>query len=214
MWEKLVASQLFEEFGRDEVKVKSHAPNPPDYVVESLFADAPTLIREADLEADAKSKAMPAASGSALSQEAKRMSAWYADINKVMDKAGVGHTPQAEAELASQVPLLRYLHQHNLWHRVDDARASSLLPELALVRRKCDARYFFVEKTFTFIVVLWPAVRQELGIWIRDPEVQKLHFEVVLSLDDWEEIPTQYTCPLKLYMEDRIIRISLCHTPQ
>ena len=73
---------------------------------------------------------------------------------------------------------------------------------------------FFVEKTFTFIVVLWPAVRQELGIWIRDPEVQKLHFEVVLSLDDWEEIPTQYTCPLKLYMEDRIIRISLCHTPQ
>ena len=194
--------------------VKSHAPNPPDDVMESLFADAPMSIREPDLEADAKTKAMPAASASALSQEVKRMSTWYAEINKVMDKDGVGHTPQAEAELASQVPLLRYLHQHNLWHKVDDARASSLLPELALVRRKCDARCFFVEKAFAFIVVLWPAVRQDLGIWKRDPDVQKLDFEIVFKLDDWEEIPIQYTCPLGLYMEDRAMRMSICYTPQ
>lgn len=179
-----------------------------------MFADAPMSIREADLEADAETKAMTAASASALSQEVKRMSKWYADIDKVMDKDGVGHTPQAEAELASQVPLLRYLHQHNLWHKVDDARASSLLPELALVRRKCDGSYFFVEKAFSFIVVLWPAARQELGIWRRDPDVQKLNFEVVFSLDDWEEIPIQYTCPLKLYMEDLAIRMRVCYTEQ
>ena len=182
--------------------------------MESLFADAPMSIREADLEADAKTKAMPAASAAALSQEVKRLSEWYADINKVMDKDGVGHTPESEAELASQVLLLRYFHQHNLWHRVDDARASSLLPEFALVRRKCDSKCFFVERAFSFIVVLWPAVQQELSIWRRDPDVQKLTFEVVLNLNDWEDLPIEYTCPLKLYMKDRLIRISVCYSLQ
>ena len=98
--------------------------------------------------------------------------------------------------------LMRELNEGDLWHRADDAWQAALLPRQALVRRKADGFTAFVVKAYSVAAVVWPAVQQGVGLWEEDQAASSLVWVIVLSLADFEVLPTAFASPLRLFLED------------
>ena len=75
-----------------------------------------------------------------------------------------------------EVSLFRYLHEHDLWHRIDNVWQAQLVPSLALVRPKAGGiEPCFVVKTLENLILAWPAELVELKL--RRPKLDVKYLE-------------------------------------
>ena len=118
------------------------------------------------------------------------------------DKKWVGLTPMKANQTFVEVSLLRYLHEHDLWHRIDNVWQSQLMPLWALVRPKAGGfEPCFVVKTFENRILTWPAELVELKLWRPKLDVESLDTRVVFDIDDRMACPMSAVCPLIGWLE-------------
>ena len=101
-----------------------------------------------------------------------------------------------------EVSLLRYLHEHDHWHRIDNVWQAQLMPLWALVRPKIGGFVpCFVVKTFENLILTWPAELVELKLWRPKLDVKYLDTRVVFYNYGWMACPTSDVCPLLGWLE-------------
>ena len=76
------------------------------------------------------------------------------------------------------------------------------MPEDALITHIPSKKTCFVVRTYKVAILTWPAEQLALNLWSFDKSVTRLDWKCIFDLDDWEVIPTQYVCPMRLYNED------------
>ena len=194
MWEQLQASQLIEEFGRQEPEALSHAPPPPKPQFDALFSEPAT---QCTVTEDGTPEEIAAQS---------QLQKWLAEISKVAtDESFVGQTPASDQELTAEVQLLRALFETQEWGDVDNAWQAGLLPEGEVVQRKKDSLTAIVLRSYSTAALLWPAKQVGLRVWAADLEVQELRWVVCFDVAVFEVIPCAWASPLHLALEDIMI---------
>ena len=88
------------------------------------------------------------------------------------------------------------------WDPVGNAWAAAAFTEGSLVRRKADKHTAFVVRRLSAAVLMWPAQCVEPRVWHESLAVERLDWQVVYDLGEWEEIPVELACPLHLFLED------------
>ena len=120
----------------------------------------------------------------------------------MQDKKWSGRTPASLHEIAAEQVLLRQLHEKGEWDLVGNAWAAAAFTEGSLVRRKADKHTAFVVRRLSAAVLMWPAQCVEPRVWHESLAVERLDWQVVYDLGEWEEIPVELACPLHLFLED------------
>ena len=191
MWEHLQASQLIEEFGRQEPEALSHAPPPPQAQFDALFSEPATQCKVTE---DGTHEEIAAQ---------RQLQKWLAVISKVAtDESFVGQTPASEQELTSEVQLLRVHFRNAGMGDVDNAWQAGLLPEGEVVQRKKDSLTAIVLRSYSTAALFWPAKQVGLRVWTADLEVQELRWVVCFDVAVFEVIPCAWASPLHLVLKD------------
>ena len=87
---------------------------------------------------------------------------------------------------------------------MDNAWQARLLPEGQLLRRKSDGFVGFVLRAYTVAALCWPARPLELNLWVEDLEVEELAWVVCFAIEGFEVLPSEWSSPLHLILEDII----------
>ena len=95
-----------------------------------------------------------------------------------------------------------YLHENNMWGRVNDAWVTSLLPVGALVHIVPRKAKVFVLKTNAAAALCWPAEEVAHRVWRKKPGVAALEWHSIFNVADVEVFTTRYWSPLRLQLED------------
>ena len=122
-WGSLVGHNVIEEFRRTDIDATSTISDRTMVDnMEALFRE-PGSIRKAD----------PAAT-SQEQQAVEKRNEFLATTARVKDeKKFSAFTPESEQVLVAELRLMGYLHENNMWGRVNDAWVTSLLPVVAIV---------------------------------------------------------------------------------
>ena len=74
-------------------------------------------------------------------------------------------TPESEQVLVAELRLMGYLHENNMWGRVNDAWVTGLLPVGALIHIVPRKARCFVLKTHAAAALTWPAEEIAPRVW-------------------------------------------------
>ena len=190
MWDRLVSGSVIEEFGHKEGEARSEQM-PPDEkdLAEILFKEPP--LRHA---------AHPVASATARTAKRTKL---LQDAARIKDPKHFSYmTPESEQILVSELRLMRVLHEKDMWHRVNDAWVTGLLPKGALIHIKSLSVYTFVVKTNDASAMCWEAERISVNLWQKARRIQSLSWHTIFDLDDVEVLQTRYLSPMHLFMQD------------
>ena len=192
LWEKLQGACVLEEFQRKEVQATSASSCPSKQTLVKLFGDAASSVQSPTPAAPSQEK-----------EAVDRLRVLLQRIDEIRDEqAFVGHTAATSQELRAERHLILDMYENDMWHRVDDAFNSGLLPKGQLVVHESSNTYSFVVKAYKAAALLWPAKSIEVGLWERDLSVKKLKWVVCYNIGDYKEVPTTFISPLSLFVQD------------
>ena len=159
--------------------------------MEGMFAD-PGSIRNAGLAATSQER-----------ERVKKRNEFLATTQRVKDeKRFSAFTPESEQVLVAELRLMGYLHENNMWGRVNDAWVTSLLPVGALVHILSRKKKVFVLKTNAAAALCWPAEEVAPRVWRKKPGIEALERHTIFSVVDVEVYTIRHWSPLRLRMED------------
>ena len=195
-WRRLSSHGVIGEFAREEMSVTSDV-RPDDYKnrLKTLFVDpceatpVPTNATEAQLK------------------DADRRNKFLQEMQRVKDeKKFTASTPESEQTLVAEPMLMRVMSEHAMWHRVNDAWVSGLLPKGGLIHVKSKNEYAFVLKAYECAALCWPAEQLTPNLRRKARDCTSLSWHVIFDLDDVEVLPTQYLSPVHLFSKDCLVK--------
>jgi hypothetical protein len=116
-------------------------------------------------------------------------------------------TPETRQQVIAEQELMAHLEEHKLWARASDVWRCGLLPEGALLRHNATNAFFFVVKRYAVAMLTWPATRSAVNLWSFDQSASSLLWRFCFAFDEYDEVPLEYTSPLRLRLEDRVVYI-------
>lgn len=203
-WERLVSSDVIEEFGHTEVRAKS--------MVEPAHADVKKLLGPLFQDARIDVKVNRAASAS-VQKGMEEQAQFSQETRGILDESRFkAFTPESEQVLISELQLLRLLHERDCWERVGDAWKTSLLPVGALIYVKAKNEYLFVLKTNDAAALCWPAEQIAVNMWRKTRNIRTLTWLTIFDFDEVDVLPTDYWSPERGFFEDHDCLL-LCQRP-
>ena len=190
-WSSLVGNNVIEEFRRKDVNATSTiSDRTMAENMEALFRE-PGSIRNA----------APAATSQEMEAVEKRNTS-LATTTRVKDgKQFSAFTPESEQVLTAELRLMGYLHENNMWGRVNDAWVTSLLPVGALVHIVPRKARVWVLKTNAAAALCWPAEEVAHRVWRKKLGIAVLERHTIFNVADEEVLTTRYWPPLRLQLE-------------
>jgi len=187
-----VGHNVIEEFRRSEIEATSTVSD------RSMVGKMEALFRDPG--------STRIAGDAATSQEKERVekrNGLLKTTSRIKDeKQFSAFNPESEQVLVAELRLMGYLHENNMWGRVNDAWVTSLLPVGALVHILSRKRKVFVLKTNAAAALCWPAEEVAPRVWRRQAGIEALEWHTIFSVNDVDVYTTRYWSPLRLQLED------------
>ena len=203
-WERLVSSDVIEEFGHKEVPIEAMA--------EPSHADVSKYLGPLfhDVKIDVKvNHAASASVQKGMEEQAK----FSRETRGILDESRFkAFTPESEQVLISELQLLRLLNARGCWERVGDAWKTSLLPVGALICVKATNEHLFVLKTNEAAALCWPAEQVQVNMWRKARTIKTLTWLTIFDFDEVDVLPTEYWSPERAFFEDHHCLL-LCQRP-
>jgi len=191
-WGSLVGHNVIEEFRRTEVEAKSTISD-QEMVnkMDALFRD-PGSIRKPGCAATSQEI-----------EHVEKRNKFLETTQRIKDETKFSaFTPESEQVLVAELRLLRHLHEHGMWGRVNDAWVTNLLPVGALIHIVPRKARVFVLKTNASAALTWPAEEIAPRVWRKKPGIEALEWHTIFNVKDVEVLRTRYWSPLHLRVED------------
>ena len=146
---------------------------------------------------------VPSDASEAEKARIEQRNALLKNMQRIKDeKKFTAFTPESEQALVAELQLMRTMHEHNLWHRVNDAWVTGLLPKGGLIHIKSKAVYVFVLKAYDCAALCWPAEQLSPNLWRKARDFGSLQWHTVFDLDDVEVLLVKYLSPVHLFSKD------------